>query len=94
MKLTYVLPGHVEVSVLERCPSYGMSVLKGFTVLYVNDSYTTHDGLMFCRPKCTSVFVVSSFYTSQYIDICYRDQNRAGALLMGGIRGFRLPYYH
>ena len=25
-KHTYVLPGHVEVSVLERCPPYGMSV--------------------------------------------------------------------
>ena len=29
---TYVLPGHVKVSVLERCPSYGISVLRGFTV--------------------------------------------------------------
>ena len=25
--------GHLKVSVLERCPSYGMSVLRGFTVL-------------------------------------------------------------
>ena len=24
--------GHLKVSVLERCPSYGMSVLRGFTV--------------------------------------------------------------
>ena len=32
-KDTYVLPGQVEVSVLERCPSYWMSVLRGFTVL-------------------------------------------------------------
>ena len=31
-KHTYVLPGHAEVSVLERCPSYGMPVLRGFTV--------------------------------------------------------------
>ena len=31
-KHTYVLLGHVEVSVLERCPFYGMSVLRGFTV--------------------------------------------------------------
>ena len=30
-----VLPGHVNVSVLERCPSYGMSVLGGFTVRMV-----------------------------------------------------------
>ena len=30
--LTYVLPGHVKVFVLERCPSYGMSVLRYFTV--------------------------------------------------------------
>ena len=29
-KHTYVLPGYVEVSVLERCLSYGMSVLKRF----------------------------------------------------------------
>ena len=26
------LLGQSKVSVLERCPSYGMSVLKGFTV--------------------------------------------------------------
>ena len=26
--------GHVEVSVLGRCPSYGMSVLRGFTVIF------------------------------------------------------------
>ena len=32
MRNTHVLPGHVEVSVLERCPSYGMSVLRGLTV--------------------------------------------------------------
>ena len=32
-KHTYGLPAHVKVSVLERCPSYGMSVLRGFTVL-------------------------------------------------------------
>ena len=31
-KDTKVLPGHVKVSVLERRPSYGMSVLSGFTV--------------------------------------------------------------
>ena len=34
-KHTYVPPGHVEVSVLERCPSNGMSVLGGFTVLFL-----------------------------------------------------------
>ena len=31
-KHTCVLPGHVEMFVLERCPSSGMSVLRGFTV--------------------------------------------------------------
>ena len=31
-KDTYVLPGHVKVSVLERFPSDGMSVLIGFTI--------------------------------------------------------------
>ena len=31
-KDTYVLPGHVKVSILERCPSYGMFVLRGLTV--------------------------------------------------------------
>ena len=30
----YILPGHVKVSVLESCPSYGMSVLGGFTVIH------------------------------------------------------------
>ena len=34
-KDTYVLPGHVKVSVLQRCPSYGMSVLRGFTVVFI-----------------------------------------------------------
>ena len=29
---TFVLSGHVKVSVLERCPSYGISVLRGVTV--------------------------------------------------------------
>ena len=32
-KHTYFLPGHVKVSVLDRCPFYGMSVLGGFTVI-------------------------------------------------------------
>ena len=36
---TYVLPGHVEVSVLERCPSYGMSVLRGFTVHFIQQAW-------------------------------------------------------
>ena len=31
-KHTNVLPGHVKVSVLDRCPSYGMSVLRGCPV--------------------------------------------------------------
>ena len=31
-KHTYVLPGYVKVSVLKKCPSYRMSVLRGFTV--------------------------------------------------------------
>ena len=31
-KHTYALPGNVKVSVLERCPCYEMSVLRGFTV--------------------------------------------------------------
>ena len=38
-KHTYALPGHVEVSVLERCPSYGMSVLRGFTVVIFYSSW-------------------------------------------------------
>ena len=31
-KHTYVLLGHLEVSVLERCLSYGISVIRDFTV--------------------------------------------------------------
>ena len=34
---TYVLPGHVKVFVLERCPSYEITVLRGFTVVYYFD---------------------------------------------------------
>ena len=32
--------GHLKVSVLERCPSYGMSVLRGFTVFTNNVKFT------------------------------------------------------
>ena len=45
MEMTHALPGQVNVSVLERCPSYGMPVLRGLTVLIshgqVSDSVIT-----------------------------------------------------
>ena len=33
-KDTYFLPTHMKVSFLEKCPSYGMSVLGGLTINY------------------------------------------------------------
>ena len=51
-KHTYVLPGHVEVSVLERCQSYGKSVLRGFTVC----SYKTYISLHKTLPRQKECF--------------------------------------
>ena len=35
----------MEVSVLERCPSYGMSVLRGFTVHMIDFIHGTENEL-------------------------------------------------
>ena len=46
-KHTYVLPGQVEVSVSERCPSYGMSVLRGFTVVLALNTFSETAQMIF-----------------------------------------------
>ena len=50
VKHTYYLPGHVKVSVLERCPSYGMSVLRGFT----EEFFSSDNDIFFQVDECQS----------------------------------------
>ena len=46
---TYVLLGNLIVLVLQRCSSYGMFVLRGFTVFSVEHFLKNFAGVNFCE---------------------------------------------